>query len=76
MATSQKPLSRKNLQSIRYTMAHQGIPDAVRGIIWMKVFDIESAKVEHSNHLYSKLCEFPNDKACFDIKKDVDRTMS
>ena len=57
-------------------MAHQGIPDAVRGIIWMKVFDIESAKVEHSNHLYSKLCEFPNDKACFDIKKDVDRTMS
>ena len=57
-------------------MCHVGIPDTVRGIMWTKVFDIESAKIEHSYSLYSKLCEFPNDKACFDIKKDVDRTMS
>ena len=76
LATSSRPLSRKNLQAIRFTMAHQGIPDTIRGMIWVKVFDIDSAKIEHSNILYSKLCEFPNDKACFDIKKDVDRTMS
>ena len=26
--------------------------------------------------MYSKLCEFPNDKACNEIKKDVERTMA
>lgn len=57
-------------------MCHEGIPDEVRGVIWTKVFDIEAAKNEHSYKLYSKLCEFPNEKACSDIKKDVDRTMS
>ena len=41
----------------------------------MKVFDIDRARAKHATNIYSKLCEFPNEKAITDIKKDVERTM-
>lgn len=56
-------------------MLHQGIPDSLRGKVWLKLFNVEALKAKHSRQLYSKLCEFPNEKASVDIKKDVDRTM-
>ena len=56
-------------------MLYQGIPDAIRGRIWTKILDIEAARAEQPDQLYEKLCLIPNEKACNDIKKDVERTM-
>ena len=57
-------------------MLYSGIPDAVRGRIWTKILDIDTIRDQHPNKFYSKLCQVPNESACKDIMKDVERTMS
>ena len=57
-------------------MLYSGIPDAVRGRIWTKILDIDTIRDQHPNKFYSKLCQVPNENACKDIMKDVERTMS
>ena len=57
-------------------MGYHGIPDGLRGKIWVKLLNIETVRSNHASTMYHKLCEFPNMKALADIRKDVDRTMS
>ncbi len=57
-------------------MCHAGIPDEVRGEIWLKLFDVDQARAKFESNFYSKLCEVPNDPVCYEIKKDVYRTMA
>ena len=64
------------MKKIRFTMCHAGIPDDVRGQVWLKLFDVESVRSQFESNFYSKLCEVPNDPVCYEIRKDVNRTMA
>jgi len=76
IATQTKSLSKIQVRQIRYTMGHHGIPDNLRGQIWVNLLNIETVRSNHASTMYHKLCEFPNIKALTDIRKDVDRTMA
>lgn len=52
IAESKSRLSHKNLKQIRFTMTRVGIPDSVRGNIWMKLFDIEEARSKYKKFFY------------------------
>lgn len=75
IATSIRSLTKKQVRSIRFTAIHHGVPDGVRGRIWVKLLDIDSVRSQHANNMYRKLCDFPNEKDHVAIVKDVDRTM-
>mmetsp|Transcript_30001 Transcript_30001/g.39860 ORF Transcript_30001/g.39860 Transcript_30001/m.39860 type:complete len:148 (+) Transcript_30001:152-595(+) len=57
-------------------MIHIGVPECIRGRLWIKLLEIEQAKSVHSDGLYAKLCDFDNEEASAQIDKDIDRTLA
>ena len=44
-------------------MIHVGVPECIRGRLWMKLLEIDEVKALHSEGLYQKLSEFENEEA-------------
>jgi len=44
-------------------MIHVGVPECIRGRLWLKLLEIEQAKAVYSEGLYAKLCDFDNEEA-------------
>jgi len=57
-------------------MVHVGVPECIRGRLWIKLLEIEQAKAVHSEGLYEKLCDFDNEEAESQIEKDIGRTLA
>ena len=74
--TQKHKLTKQERDQVRYTMIHVGVPECIRGRLWIKLLEIEQAKAVHSDNLYEKLCDFDNDEAEEQIDKDIDRTLA
>ena len=54
---------------LRYSIAYQGVPDAIRGRVWAKILDIENIKNEvGDSSIYQKLLEH---KGKSKVRKDI-----
>lgn len=76
LLTQKHKLTKQERDQVRYTMIHVGVPECIRGRLWIKLLEIEQAKAVHSDNLYEKLCDFDNDEAEEQIDKDIDRTLA
>ena len=68
-------LSKSQRDQVRYTIVNQGVPDEIRGQLWVKLLDIDQAEAVYSGNLYANLCQFTNEEAENQIDKDIDRTL-
>lgn len=69
-------LSKSQRDQVRYTIINKGIPDELRGQLWIKLLEIDQAIAVHSDNLYEKLTDFTNDEAESQINKDISRTLA
>lgn len=63
IVTQNARLTKSQRERVRYSIIHEGVPDELRGQLWIKLLDIGQAISVHSENLYDKLCDFDNEEA-------------
>lgn len=71
-----KPFDGQQISALRHAIVHEGVPEHMRGKLWLKLLRAKETSSGHAFDIYSKLTEFPNEEVETLLAKDVDRTMA